>query len=285
MANEPSEENELTLESAKDFITNRGGQVFLSEHAVQEHIQNSELYKDAKTKVGTAYKKAGQTVAQMLGLEIADNDKFEDIAEKAQAKVKELQKAKADGGKLSPEVEAQLTAAKEVAAELEAAKNELGTYKTRHFEAFKAKMIKDAIGVDRELAVPQGSSRENVERIFNSDILQKVSFEVGEDGKRYLKHEDSTYTGEAMLSKLKEIVDNSGYAMVKKEQKSGNSMPGFDTDEPAPEAIEAREKKAREAIRKAGIKDPTSLEAWKIRKKHGLPIPQVALKRWPEELK
>ena len=34
-----------------------------------------------------------------------------------------LQKAKADGGKLSPEVEAQLTAAQEVAAELEAAKN------------------------------------------------------------------------------------------------------------------------------------------------------------------
>lgn len=271
---------EITLEQASKVIQEKGGKVFLSDHTLEEHIQNSEMYRKFAGSAGAAYKRSGELVANLLGVQVEEGEKFEDVLEKAKSKLEEYKK-----GADNPEIDALKTSSKEAKENLEKAMKELENYKALEFESNKIDLFKKALG-DKALKFPDKTQSKVIEATYNqfqNDILSKAEF-VTEDGKTYMKVDGNTYQGDSITSKLKEIIENSGYEFNEKSTKSDlppGTLPDIPEDKLASMDNAKREEMLRKEISEKGLSN-FSKEYFIARKRYGLALPQLAVKQWPE---
>lgn len=281
MAEEGEGAAEISIEDAVKTIESKGGKAFLNGHSLEEHIQNSELYKTAKDGVGNAmgaaYKKSGDTLAKMVGVEVSEGDRFEDIVKKAEAKIAEFKK-----DETNPEFETLKTQNKEDREKLEAAMGNLKVYQEKEFESSKDVFFKEALG-DKKLDIPEGVDDKFVSsylNTFRNELLEKAEF-TQVDGKTYMKVGENTYSGDSIKSKLTDMINESGYKFKEKQIVPPGSIPNLSGDQLASLDIKKRGEMAKEKSNKDGHAF-LSKEYFQTQKEFGLPLPQLAVDKWPE---
>lgn len=277
------EESKITLEQALEVVKGSGAKVFDNDHSLEEYVQGSEVYKEEKNKVGMAYKKASQIISKMHGVELKDDDRFEDVVERAKQKLIEITKPpkpEPEDPKESPEFEALKTEHQTKLKELEELQKSLQGYQTNEFESKKLSLLDKALE-GKQFDLPDkidDKFKANHRSLFNAEILDKAEW-TQENGKVYMKIDGNTFTGDSITSKLKEIIDNSGYAF--KAKGASGSIPNVTSGDLQGVDAEKRNELFKKSINDKGIK-VLSKAYFAEMKQFGLTIPPSALKSFPD---
>lgn len=279
---EGGEGNEITLEQALKVVKDSGAKVFDNDHSLDEYVQGSEAFTEQKNKVGMAYKKASQIISTMHGVELKDGDRFEDVVERAKEKLIEITKPpkKDDEPKENPELEALKTEHQAKLEELQKLQKSLQGYQTNEFESQKLSLLEKAMD-GKQFDLPDGIDdkfKANHRNIFNKEVLEKAEW-TQENGKVYMKIDGNTYQGDSITSKLKEIIDNSGYTF--KSKADNGSIPNITSGDLGGVDAKKRNELFLKSINEKGIA-PGSKAHFQEMKKFGLTLPPSALKSFPD---
>lgn len=274
------QELEISIEDAVKVIEAKGGKAFTDPSKWEEMVQNSKIFEAQKNKTGMAYKKSGQMLADLFGIETEEGERFEDIVEKARVKLLELTKEpKKQDPQPNPEFEALKTEKQEWEQQKKTFEEQLNAYKSQESKQAQIKALREAIN-GRKLDVPEGLDAKHLERIqkgFEEDILSKVEWITDELGQQFIKVDGHTYSD--INSKLSSLIDESGYKF-----KSASTKDTLPTEFTEASLSGLDENKRREMMKKEldkkGITG-TGEAFWKVRQKYGFGVPDNVLQKFP----
>ena len=273
MEENKSEAVEISLQDAVKKIEGAGGKAYLSTSALDEAIQKSDLYKEESKRIGLAYKKAANELANLTGVPPEEDERYEAYAERVIGSLsnKKEEPKKQESIEEIPEYKALLTQIEEQKAKYEELNNELSGYREKETVESRRQLLKEALG-GKEIALPEGltdGQRATLLAQFEADILGQVeSWEKSEKGQTLITVNSATYSDPK--GKLAELIESSGYKF--KGTKPANT--NFELNGKENISYEQRIKLTKEAANKKGIQVNTK-QFWELHAELGGEIPSA----------